>query len=159
MEMIRNDRIGHYIPPPTYKVPQPRPQVQQQTHGPPIGHYISPPTYQVPQQNHQQMPMGNQYQQIPNQNTPKKSENRSTLQFMNFNETQIGKPRLLWQIIVSSVTEVKRSITHCRIATGTCLLQSNISNIETITKLIVDASNYYYFFQLKNCCRRCGKSG
>jgi hypothetical protein len=38
-------------------------------HGPPIGHYIPPPTYQVPQQHHQQMPMGNQYQQIPNQNT------------------------------------------------------------------------------------------
>jgi len=55
---------GHFIPP-----PQPRPQVPQQTHGPPIGHYIPPPTYQVPQQNHQQMPMGNQYQQIPNQNT------------------------------------------------------------------------------------------
>ena len=47
------------------------------------------------------------------------SENRSTLQFMNFNETQIGKPHLLWQIIGSSVTEVKRSITHCKIATGT----------------------------------------
>jgi hypothetical protein len=50
--MIRNDRIGHYIPPPTYKVPQPRSQVQQQTHGPPIEHYIPPPTYQVTQQNH-----------------------------------------------------------------------------------------------------------
>jgi len=60
MEMIRNDRIGHYIPPPTYQVPQSRSQVQQQTHGPPIGHYIPPPTYQVPQQIHQQMPMGNQ---------------------------------------------------------------------------------------------------
>jgi hypothetical protein len=58
-----------YIPPPTYQVTQPRPQVQQQTHGPPIEHYIPPPTYQVTQQNHQQMPMGNQYQQIPNQNT------------------------------------------------------------------------------------------
>lgn len=137
------------------------------------------------------------------------SENRSTLQFMNFNETQIGKPHLLWQIIGSSVTEVKRSITHCRIATGTYLLQSNISkfsnkqedptcplcglgdeytihlltscnmlhqerkihysklkeitikyigqsvwnnifsNIEAITKLIVDASNYYYIFNSK----------
>jgi hypothetical protein len=39
------------------------------------------------------------------------SENRSTLQFMNFNETQIEKPHLLWQNIGSSVTEVKRSIT------------------------------------------------
>jgi hypothetical protein len=46
---------------------------------------------------------------------------------MNFSETQIGKPHLLWQIIGSSVTEVKRSIAHCRIATGTYLLQSNIS--------------------------------
>ena len=128
---------------------------------------------------------------------------------MNFNETQIGKPHLLWQIIGSSVTEVKRSITHCRIATGTYLLQSNISkfsnkqedptcplcglgdedtihlltscnmlhqeskidfsklkeitikyigqsvwnnifsNIEAITKLIVDASNYHYIFNSK----------
>ena len=66
--MYHGPPIEHYIPPPTYQVTHPRPQVQQQTHGPPIGHYISPPTYQVPQQNHQQMPMGNQYQQIPNQN-------------------------------------------------------------------------------------------
>jgi hypothetical protein len=51
-----------YIPPPTYQVTQPRPQVQQQTHGPPIEHYIPPPTYQVTQQNHQQMPMGSKYQ-------------------------------------------------------------------------------------------------
>ena len=128
---------------------------------------------------------------------------------MNFSETQIGKPHLLWQIIGSSVTEVKRSTTHCRIATGTYLLQSNISkfsnkqedptcplcglgdedtihlltscntlhkdskihysklkeitikyigqsvwnnifsNIEAITKLIVDASNYYYIVNSK----------
>jgi hypothetical protein len=31
--------IEHYIPPPTYQVTHPRPQVQQQTHGPPIEHY------------------------------------------------------------------------------------------------------------------------
>ena len=46
---------------------------------------------------------------------------------MNVNETQIGKHHLLWQIIGSSVIEVNRSITHCRIATGTYLLKSNIS--------------------------------
>jgi hypothetical protein len=39
--------IEHYILPPTYQVTHPRPQVQQQTHGPPIEHYIPPPTYQV----------------------------------------------------------------------------------------------------------------
>jgi hypothetical protein len=30
-----------------HAVTHPRPQVQQQTHGPPIEHYIPPPTYQV----------------------------------------------------------------------------------------------------------------
>ena len=50
---------------------------------------------------------------------------------------EFGKPYQIWQSSGSSVTEVKRSINHCRIATGTYLLQTNIgkfsNNKETAT--------------------------
>ncbi|CAC5362388.1 unnamed protein product [Mytilus coruscus] len=65
------------------------------------------------------------------------SANKSTLKHLCVDQVEIGKPHQIWQSIGSSVTEVKRSINHCRIATGTYLLQTNIAkfsnNKETAT--------------------------
>ncbi|CAC5412817.1 unnamed protein product [Mytilus coruscus] len=60
-----------------------------------------------------------------------------TNQTKHLDQVEIGKPHQIWQSIGSSVTEVKRSINHYRIATGTYLLQTNIAkfsnNKETAT--------------------------
>lgn len=52
-------------------------------------------------------------------------ENKSTLKCLSKSHLQIGCTHPVWQSIQSSVSEVKRGITKCRMLTGTYILQAS----------------------------------
>ncbi len=52
-------------------------------------------------------------------------ENKSTVKFMNLSVLEIGKTHHTWDLLDTSVTEVRKGITKTRMLTGTYMLQCN----------------------------------
>ena len=50
---------------------------------------------------------------------------KSTLKYLNIDSLRIGLTHPVWLSVESTITEVRRGITKCRLVTGTYLLQTN----------------------------------
>ena len=55
----------------------------------------------------------------------KEAQEKSTLKYINIHSMKIGQTHSVWSSLESTVTDVRKGITKCRMLTGTYLLQSN----------------------------------